>query len=84
MYDRELGIELLSQIYQATQTVIKRFGPIKSADDFIGSEAEILEKAPHEWKEGLPHSAITPRNDWRARPDSNGRPTDSKSGALSS
>ena len=39
MYDRELVIELLSQIYQATQTVIKRFEPIKSADDFIGSEA---------------------------------------------
>jgi len=39
MYDLELVSELLSQIYQATQTVIKRFGPIKSADDFIGSEA---------------------------------------------
>ena len=39
MYDRELVLEILSQICQATQTVIKRFGPIKSADDFIGSEA---------------------------------------------
>lgn len=38
MYDRELVLEILSQIYQATQTVIKRFGPIKSADDFTGSE----------------------------------------------
>ena len=39
MYDRELVLEILSQLYKATQTVIKRFGPIKSADDFIGSEA---------------------------------------------
>ena len=39
MYDRDLVLEILSQIYQATQTVIKRFGPIKSPDDFTGSES---------------------------------------------
>jgi len=39
MYDCELVLEILSQIYQATQTVIKRFGTIKSVDDFISSDA---------------------------------------------
>ena len=37
MYDKELALEILTQIYQATQTVLKRFDPIKSADDFISS-----------------------------------------------
>ena len=34
MYDKELVREILTQIYQATQTVLKRFEPIKSADVF--------------------------------------------------
>jgi len=38
MYDRELALEILKQIYQATQTILKRFQPITSCDDFINSE----------------------------------------------
>ena len=38
MYDKELALEILSRIYQATQTVLKRFEPIKSADDFTDSD----------------------------------------------
>jgi len=34
MYDKELALEMLTQIYQATQTVLKRFEPIRSANDF--------------------------------------------------
>jgi len=37
MYDKELALEILTQIYQATQTVLKRFEPIRSADDFTSS-----------------------------------------------
>lgn len=37
MYDKELALEILSQIYQATQTILQRFEPIKSADDFTKS-----------------------------------------------
>lgn len=39
MYDKELVLEILSQIYQSTQTILKRFEPIKSADDFTNSDA---------------------------------------------
>ncbi|MBW1960167.1 MAG: DUF86 domain-containing protein [Deltaproteobacteria bacterium] len=39
MYDRELAIEILTQIYEATQTILKRFEPIKSVEDFTGSDA---------------------------------------------
>jgi len=28
MYDKELALEILTQIYQATQTALKRFEPI--------------------------------------------------------
>jgi len=38
MYDRELVLEILTQIYDSTQTVLKRFRPVKSAEDFTGSE----------------------------------------------
>lgn len=31
MYDKELALEILSRIYQATQTVLRRFEAIKSA-----------------------------------------------------
>lgn len=39
MYDRELALEILTQIYQATQTILRRFEPIKSANDFMDSLA---------------------------------------------
>ena len=39
MYDRELALEILSQIYDSTQTILKRFEPVKSVDDFTGSDA---------------------------------------------
>ena len=38
MYDRELAKEILHQVYQASRTILKRFEPIKSADDFASSE----------------------------------------------
>jgi uncharacterized protein with HEPN domain len=38
MYDRDLVIEILAQIYQTTTTISKRFEPIKSANDFTDSE----------------------------------------------
>ena len=39
MYDLELTLEILTQIYQATQTILKRFEPVKSKEDFTGSDA---------------------------------------------
>jgi hypothetical protein len=30
MYDRELVLEILGQIYQATQTILKRFETVKT------------------------------------------------------
>jgi uncharacterized protein with HEPN domain len=42
-FDNELAREILSQVYQSTQTISKRFEPIKSSDDFIETE-EGLEK----------------------------------------
>jgi len=39
MYDKELALEILDQIYQATQTILRRFEPIKSANDFTDSLA---------------------------------------------
>lgn len=39
MYDKELVLEILSQIYRSTQTILKRFEFIKSADDFTRSDA---------------------------------------------
>lgn len=38
MYDKELALEILSRIYQATQTVLRRFEAIKSANDFTDSD----------------------------------------------
>ena len=37
MYDKELVLEILRQIYQATKTILKRFELVKSTDDFTGS-----------------------------------------------
>ncbi|MDL1985858.1 MAG: antitoxin, partial [Deltaproteobacteria bacterium] len=39
MYDKELALEILSQIYQASQTILERFKPIKSISDFTDSPA---------------------------------------------
>jgi len=39
MYDKELAVEILSQIYQATQTILQRFEPVKSPNDFTDSPA---------------------------------------------
>lgn len=39
MYDHELAREILTQIYRATQTVLKRFEPLRSADDFTSSDS---------------------------------------------
>ena len=30
MYDKELALEILFQIYQASQTILERFKPVKS------------------------------------------------------
>jgi len=38
MYDRDLVLEILTQIYQTAATISKRFEPIKSANDFTDSE----------------------------------------------
>ena len=37
MYDRDLVLEILTQIHDAALTVIKRFAPVKSVDDLTGS-----------------------------------------------
>ena len=39
MYDRELALEILTQIYDSTQTILKRFAPVKSMEDFTGSDS---------------------------------------------
>jgi len=37
MYDRELVLTILEQIYQASQTILKRFEPVKAVSDFTDS-----------------------------------------------
>jgi len=39
MFDKELVLEILTQVYRSTQMVIKRFEPIKSADEFTNSDS---------------------------------------------
>ena len=39
MYDKELAQEILAQIYQASQTILERVKPVKSASDFTDSPA---------------------------------------------
>lgn len=39
MYDRELAKEILHQVHQASRTILKRFEPIESPDDFAASES---------------------------------------------
>jgi len=34
MYDRELVLAILKQIYQAAQTILQRFEPVKTVSDF--------------------------------------------------
>jgi uncharacterized protein with HEPN domain len=38
-YDRELVLEILTQIFEAIQKIKKRFDPIKSAEQFTNSDA---------------------------------------------
>ena len=38
-YDRDLALEILTQILRSAQTIMKRFEPVQSADDFVKSEA---------------------------------------------
>ena len=37
-YDRELALEILTQIFGAIQKIKKRFAPINSAEEFTNSE----------------------------------------------
>ena len=39
MYDRELAIELLRQIFRAAQTILERFQPVKTVSDLTDSPA---------------------------------------------
>ena len=39
MYDKELVLEILGQIYQAAQTILKRFEHVKTVSDFTDSPA---------------------------------------------
>ena len=39
MFDREFVLEILEQILEASQRVLKRFEPIRSVDDFTNSES---------------------------------------------
>jgi len=39
MYDKELTLEILSQIYKASQTILERFKPVKSISYFTDSPA---------------------------------------------
>lgn len=41
MYDKELALEILSQILRSAQTILKRFEPIKSPDDFTASDSSL-------------------------------------------
>ena len=37
MYDRELVLEILRQIYQASQTILERFQSVETVSDFTGT-----------------------------------------------
>jgi len=39
MYDKELALEILTQIYRSTQTILRRFEGVKDVEDFTGSDA---------------------------------------------
>jgi hypothetical protein len=36
MYDKALTVEILRQLYQAAETILRRFDPVKSVEDFTG------------------------------------------------
>jgi uncharacterized protein with HEPN domain len=38
LFDKALAKEILSQVYQSTQIILKRFEPIKTSDDFLDTE----------------------------------------------
>jgi uncharacterized protein with HEPN domain len=38
-YDKDLAQEILTQILRSTRTIMKRFEPIRSPEDFVKSEA---------------------------------------------
>ena len=38
-YDRDLALEILTQILRSAQTITKRFEPVQSPEDFVKSEA---------------------------------------------
>ena len=37
-YDKDLALEILSQILRSTLTIMRRFEPIQSVEDFVNSE----------------------------------------------
>ena len=37
-YDKDLALEILSQLLRSSQTIMNRFEPIHSAEDFVRSE----------------------------------------------
>jgi uncharacterized protein with HEPN domain len=39
MYDATLAIEILTQLVGATETIVRRFKPVQSAEEFTNSEA---------------------------------------------
>ncbi|MGB9498234.1 MAG: DUF86 domain-containing protein [Dissulfuribacterales bacterium] len=39
MYDKELALEVLQQIHHAIFTIMRRFDPVNSVEDFTGSPA---------------------------------------------
>jgi uncharacterized protein with HEPN domain len=39
MHDKKLILEILEQIYESAQKILRRFEPIKSVNDFTDSEA---------------------------------------------
>jgi uncharacterized protein with HEPN domain len=38
-FDDKLALEILTQIHQSLQTILKRFEPVRSVEDFTNSEA---------------------------------------------
>ena len=45
MYDKALALEILRQVQNSAQTVLKRFGPVGSPDDFISSDFDLNAEA---------------------------------------
>ncbi len=39
MYDKALALEILQRLHQTTVTILQRFEPVKSVEDFTGSPA---------------------------------------------